>query len=99
MDIPIMKDTRYKLIHDPKVKEVLKKIEQPDLLKKPSKFDKLPEEVQAVLTERQALYKIPAGECIRCYQCVDKCPIVRKQKEKEKEEKKAAKMGESGDTD
>jgi ferredoxin-type protein NapH len=93
MDIPLMKETRYKLLHDPKVNDVLKKLDQPDLLKKPSKFEKLPEEVQQVLTTRMKLYKVPAGECIRCYQCVDTCPIVRKAKEKEKEAKKAAKLG------
>ncbi len=93
MEIPLMKETRYKLINDPKVKKVLADLGQPDLLKKPSKFEKLPQEVQDVLTERKTLYKVPAGECIRCYQCVDTCPIVRKQKEKEKEAKQAAKMG------
>lgn len=97
MEIPLMKETRYKLLHDPSVKRVLSDIGQPELLKKPSKFDKLPEEVQAVLTNRMALYKVPAGECIRCYQCVDTCPIVRKQKEKAKEEKLAAKRGELPD--
>ncbi len=93
MEIPLMKETRYKLLHDTKVKKVLSDLNQPDLLRKPSKFDNLPPEVQKVLTERKPLYKVPAGECIRCYQCVDTCPIVRKQKEKEKEEKKAAKLG------
>jgi Fe-S-cluster-containing hydrogenase component 2 len=93
MDITLMKDTRYKLLNDSKVKNVLAKLGDPDLLKKPSKFENLPEEVQKVLTERKVLYKVPAGECIRCYQCVDTCPIVRKQKEKEKEAKKAAKHG------
>jgi len=93
MEIPLMKETRYKLLHDPKVEKVLAQLGDPELLKKPSKFDKLPQEVQDVLTERMALYKVPPGECIRCYQCVDTCPIVRKQKEKEKEEKKAAKLG------
>jgi len=81
------------LINDPKVKDVLKSLDQPDLLKKPSKFEKLPEEVQKVMTERQKLYKVPPGECIRCYQCVDTCPIVKKQKEKAKEEKLAIKAG------
>jgi polyferredoxin len=94
MEIPLMKETRYRLINDPKVKNVLAKLGDPELLKKPSKFEKLPPEVQEVLTERKKLYKVPPGECIRCYQCVDTCPIVRKAKEKEKEEKKAAKMGE-----
>jgi len=93
MEIPLMKETRYKLLNDPKVKSVLTNLGQPDLLAKPSKFEKLPEEVQAVLTERKALYKVPPGECIRCYQCVDTCPIVRKAKEKEKEEKRLAKLG------
>jgi ferredoxin-type protein NapH len=96
MDIPLMKETRYKLLHDPKVKSVLHNLDQPDLLKKPTKFEKLPEEVQAVLTERGRLYKVPPGECIRCYQCVDVCPIVRKAKEKVKEEKKAAKLEKLG---
>jgi ferredoxin-type protein NapH len=93
MEIPIMKETRYKLLRDPKVKKVLADIGQPDLLAKPGKFEKLPEEVQKVMTERMPLYKIPAGECVRCYQCVDVCPIVRKAKEKTKEEKKLAKQG------
>jgi ferredoxin-type protein NapH len=93
MEIPLMKDTRYKLLNDSKVKEVLNKLGDPDLLKKPSKFEKLPEEVQVVLTERMKYYKVPAGECIRCYQCVDTCPIIKKQKEKLKDEKKAAKLG------
>ena len=92
MDIQLMKETRYKLINDPKVKKVLESIGEPDILKKPSKFEKLPEEVQAVMLERKPLYKIPAGECIRCYQCVDTCPIVKKQLQKEKEEKLAAKQ-------
>ena len=93
MELSLMKDTRYKLLNDTKVKKVLAKLGEPELLKKPSKFEKLPEEVQKVLTERKVLYKVPAGECIRCYQCVDICPIVRKQKEKQKEERKAAKLG------
>ena len=94
MEIPLMKETRYKLLNDPKVNYVLQNIGQPDLLKKPSKFDKLPQEVQDIMTERMALYKVPAGECIRCYQCVDTCPIVKKEKDKIKEEKKAAKEAE-----
>jgi polyferredoxin len=93
MEIPLQKETRYKLLNDPKVKKVLKDIDQPDLLSKPSKFEKLPEEVQKVLIARNTLYKVPPGECIRCYQCVDVCPIVKKAKDKEKEEKKLAKQG------
>jgi formate hydrogenlyase subunit 6/NADH:ubiquinone oxidoreductase subunit I len=52
------------------------------------KFDKLPERVQEVLLERADLYTVPPGECIRCYQCVDACPIVKR----ERAEKKAAKV-------
>ena len=94
MDIPLMKETRYKLLNDHKVKEVLVRLGDPDLLKKPSKFEKLPEEVQQILTQRQTHYKVPAGECIRCYQCVDTCPIVKKQKERRKEERLQAKLNE-----
>jgi polyferredoxin len=93
MEIPLMKETRYKLLNDPKVKMVLHNLDQPELLRKPSKFEKLPQEVQDVLLERKKYYKVPPGECIRCYQCVDTCPIVRKQVEKEKEEKRLAKLG------
>ena len=93
MEISLMKETRYKLLYDPEVRKVLARLGEPDLLKKPSKFEKLPEEVQQVLTERMKFYKVPAGECIRCYQCVDTCPIVKKQKEKLKEEKRLAKEG------
>jgi polyferredoxin len=93
MDIPLMKETRYKLLNDPKVKQVLMRLGEPDLLRKPSKFEKLPEEVQHILTERQRKYKVPPGECIRCYQCVDTCPIEKKKKEKLKEEKRLAKEG------
>jgi ferredoxin-type protein NapH len=96
MEISLMKETRYKLLNDTEVKKVLVRLGQPDLLKKPSKFEKLPEEVQQVLTERMRHYKVPAGECIRCYQCVDTCPIVKKQKEKLKEEKRLAKETNEG---
>jgi NAD-dependent dihydropyrimidine dehydrogenase PreA subunit len=92
MSIPILSQTRYKLINDQEVKRVLASIGQPELLGKPSKFEKLPEEVQRVLINRKKLYPVKAGECIRCYQCVDNCPVVRKAKEKEKEAKEQLKQ-------
>ncbi len=96
MEIPLMKETRYKLLNDSKVKEVLTNLGDPEMLKKPSKFEKLPPEVQQVLTERMKRYKVPPGECVRCYQCVDTCPIVKKQKEKLKEEKQLGLSGSEG---
>ncbi len=96
MNIPILSQTRYKLINDSEVKRVLESIGQPDLLGKPAKFEKLPEEVQRVLIDRKKLYGVKPGECIRCYQCVDICPVVRKAKEKEKEAKEQLKQQQGG---
>ncbi len=96
MAIPILSQTRYKLINDPEVKKVLVSIGQPDLLSKQIKFEKLPEEVQRILIERKSLYGVKPGECIRCYQCVDTCPVVRKAKEKEKEAQEQLKQQQAG---
>ena len=86
MEIPIMDQTKYRLINDPAVKKVLEEEGVPELLSKPGKFEKYPESVQAILLDRMELYKIQPGECIRCYQCVDICPIAKKIKAKEKAE-------------
>ncbi len=91
MDIPLMAECRFPILNDPKVKKTLKGLENPNILAMPKRFDMLPEELQEVLNERRKFYKVPAGECINCYQCVDVCPVVKKEKEAEKAAKEEAK--------
>jgi polyferredoxin len=81
MDISLLEQTRYKLLHDKSVESTLEELGTPELLKLPKKFDKLPERVQEVLLERAQYYTVPGGECIRCYKCVDTCPVAAREKE------------------
>jgi len=100
MDIDIVAETRYKLINSKEVKKVLAAEGDPDMLQMPKKFDKLPEPVQDALNKGKLKYTVPAGECIRCFKCLDTCPIHTQLVKKAKEEKEAAKnppMGEPAD--
>lgn len=74
MDIDILNETRYKFLNDLEVKKTLEEHK----IKKLLKFDKLPEEVQKILLKKSKIYSILSNECIRCYRCVDNCPIVKK---------------------
>lgn len=93
MDIPIVSETKYQLVNSKAVKKVLEAEGDPEMLRLPKKFDKLPEPVQEVLNREKGKYKVPAGECIRCFKCVDACPVQAQIIKKAKEEKEAAKAG------
>jgi len=84
MSIKTLDFTRYPLLNDEEVKAVLEDLGKPDLLDKPKKFDKLPEELREVLTRKASSYTIPPGECIKCYQCYDVCPVKPEKKKKKK---------------
>jgi formate dehydrogenase major subunit len=73
MDIDIVNETRVELLNDPKVKKALADNNIKDLHRKD--YDKLPKDLQKLISGKIKSYKVPAGECIRCYQCVDVCPV------------------------
>lgn len=77
MDIDLLDDVRYEFLNDEQVRKVLGDagITNPSR----EKFDELPKEVQDVLSKKVKSYRVPAGECIRCFQCVDRCPILTDQ--------------------
>ncbi len=74
MDIDIVNETRYELLNDPEVEKALKDAGVTNLSRE--KFDELPKDLQDKVTKNLKYYKVPAGECIRCYQCVDVCPVL-----------------------
>ena len=73
MDIDIVNETRIELLNDPAVKKALEDNNIKDLHRKD--YDKLPKDLQKLISGKIKSYKVPAGECIRCYQCVDVCPV------------------------
>lgn len=89
MDIDCLNETRYKFLNNKKVKEILEE----HSIKKIKRFDKLPEEAQKSLLEIANRIEIDSTECIRCYMCVDHCPVVIKslKQKKEKKEKETIK--------
>ncbi len=73
MDIPIVEETRYKLLQDPEVREAVGATpENPDPLYNKN-FHFLPDDVKELLERKSHDYKIPGGECIRCYKCTEAC--------------------------
>jgi formate dehydrogenase major subunit len=83
MDIPIVQETRYKMLQDPEVREAVGATpDNPDPLYNKS-FHFLPEETKALLRRKAKQYRIPAGECIRCYKCVETCSKTPKKAVKE----------------
>jgi homotetrameric NADPH-dependent glutamate synthase len=77
MGIDVVNDTRFEFLNDEEVNVALKKAGVTNLSRE--KFDELPKDVQAVLSKKIKHFKVPAGECIRCYQCVDVCPVYNEQ--------------------
>lgn len=73
MGIDIVNDTRFQFLNDPEVASALKKAGVTNLSRE--KFDDLPKDVKEILSKKVTGFKVPPGECIRCYQCVDICPI------------------------
>ncbi len=73
MGIDLVNETRFEFLNDKEVKKVLEDAGIKNLHRK--NFEELPKEVQDKLSAKLKHYKVPAGECIRCYQCVDICPI------------------------
>ncbi len=73
MSIDILNGTRFEFLNNENVKKALEKVGTKNLSRE--KFDELPKDVQEVLSKKVKSYRVPAGECIRCYQCVDVCPI------------------------
>ena len=73
MDIDIVNETRIELLNDPLVKKALEDNNIKDLHRKD--YDSLPKDLQKLISGKIKSYKVPAGECIRCYQCVDVCPV------------------------
>ncbi len=96
MDLDIVNDTKYKLINSKEVKKVLQAEGDPAMLQMPKKFDKLPEPVQEVLIKGRPHVKVPAGECIRCFKCLDECPVQTQILKKLKEEKAQMKLEAKG---
>lgn len=88
MNIDILNETRYKFLNDVEVKKTL----EDNKIKKLGRFDKLPEEVQDILLKRGNLYSIESNECIRCYMCVDNCPVIIKSLKHKKEKEKKTKV-------
>jgi len=74
MGIDLVNDTRYEFLNDPEISAALKEKGIDNLSRE--KFDELPKDLQEILTRKLKYFKVPAGECIRCYQCVDICPIL-----------------------
>lgn len=74
MGIDIVNETRFELLNDPEVKKGLEDAGIANLSRE--KFDELPKELQEKISKNLKYYKVPAGECIRCYQCVDVCPVL-----------------------
>ena len=96
MAIHTLDYTRYPLLNDPEVKAALVEVEKPDLFSRPAIFARLPEPVKNALQKNKDKYRIDTRECIRCYECVDVCPLmIRRHKAEvaaklaEKEKKKA----------
>lgn len=73
MGINVVNDTRFEFLNNKEVDQALKKAGVTNLSRE--KFDELPKDVQEVLSKKIKHFKVPAGECIRCYQCVDVCPV------------------------
>jgi formate dehydrogenase major subunit len=73
MDIDIVNETRVELLNDPDVKQALEAANVKNLSRKD--YNSLPKELQDKITGKIKYFKVPAGECIRCYQCVDVCPV------------------------
>jgi polyferredoxin len=96
MDIDIVAETKYKLINTKAVTKVLEAEGDPKMLQMPKKFDRLPEAVQDVLNKYKGNYTIPAGECIRCFKCLDNCPVHKQILKKLKEEKELKKKEADG---
>ena len=78
MGIDIVAETRYRLLHDEEVEKKIIELGQEDLFQGFKPFKRLPEELQSLMLEKEKKYPIPFQECIRCYQCVDVCPILKK---------------------
>jgi glutamate synthase (NADPH/NADH) small chain len=74
MGIDLVNKTRYELLNDEEVKKALDKAGIKNLSRE--KFDELPKDLQDIISKNLKYYKVPAGECIRCYQCVDICPVL-----------------------
>ena len=73
MDIPIVEETRYKLLQDPEVRAAVGATpDNPDPLYNKN-FHFLDDDVKALLERKSYDYLIPAGECIRCYKCTEVC--------------------------
>ena len=86
MDIDLLNETRYRYLND----EIVKKTLEEHGIKKLPRFNKLPEDVQNILINRikkANLNEVQSTECIRCYLCVDSCPVVLKALKKKKKEK------------
>jgi formate dehydrogenase major subunit len=73
MGIDVVNGTRFELLNDPEVDSALKAEGITNLSRE--NFDELPKELQDKISKNLKYYKVPPGECIRCYQCVDVCPI------------------------
>lgn len=83
MDIPIVEQTRYRLLQDPEVREAIGATDDnPDPLYNKN-FHFLPDDVKELLERKSYDYKIDAGECIRCYQCTEVCNTALKKAFKE----------------
>ncbi|UCE73210.1 MAG: FAD-dependent oxidoreductase [Methanomassiliicoccales archaeon] len=74
MGIDIVNETRFELLNDKEVKKELEKAGVTNLSRE--NFDELPKALQEKITRNLKFYKVPPGECIRCYQCVDVCPVL-----------------------
>jgi homotetrameric NADPH-dependent glutamate synthase len=74
MGIDLVNGTRFELLNDEEVKNALDKAGIKNLSRE--NFDELPKDLQEKISKNLKYYKVPAGECIRCYQCVDVCPVL-----------------------
>jgi NADPH-dependent glutamate synthase beta subunit-like oxidoreductase len=83
MDIPIMEETRFKMLQDPEVREATgASPDNPDPLYN-TNFHFLPDDVKHVLMRKAKEYRIPGGECIRCYKCTEVCATATKEAQEE----------------
>ncbi len=84
MDIEIVEETRFKLLQDPEVREAIGATDDnPDPLYN-TNFHFLPDDVKELLERKSYEYRIPPGECIRCYKCTEVCHVKTKASQKEK---------------
>jgi len=74
-----LQDTARALRRDPAVIRAALAAGRPDVMYRPVRHRDLPEEVQKAMARQERQYRIPGGECTRCFECKAACPATRLQ--------------------